>query len=183
MKRSVFSSALLTCALLLAGCGGGDMVGENSPTYPVPPLLKETTQKVVFSGKVLCKDKTERDVVLTIENIDRGTGDALFTVSFAGEEVKSKVPGTFREINNKSVIVNSTKFEVYYMKDNQQITNQFIFSTLTDPTTLVYSGDPSLAPVVLDPPAGGICRLAWAADGDADDSEGETVKFNTLSTQ
>lgn len=143
MKKFLFPLWSAAVSLCVSGCGG-DMVGENTPNYSVPPLMSENTQKITLSGRVVCQDASEKEVVLTITNIDKRTGNAIFTVSFAGDEVRQNASGTFREINNKSVVISSSSFDVTYLKaaGNERITNKFVFAEEGDVTTLVYSGDP-----------------------------------------
>ena len=188
MKKTVLMAALSVFSLSLLGCGGGEMVGENSPTYSMTPLLDDNIRKVVFTGTVQCEDKQNRNVILTVEIVDRTNGDALFTVSFNDEVVQDGVAGIFREVRNRSVVVFMDPFTVEYSSNGRHYTNQFVFPSKVLASTLLYSGDTSVG-VTLNPPPQNMCKLLWteeeedldAAAGDA--SSGKAVQFTDLRTE
>lgn len=186
MLKRIITALSLVAVLSVAGCGGS-MVGEDAPTYPVAPLLKEATQAVILRGTVQGKNGVDYDVVLTIRDIDRSSAgnNASFTIDFDGQLVKQGVAGTFREMNNRSVIVFTEPFQVSYMSDEagNPIYHDFVFYSSVTPSTLVYSGDPSEGPVDLNPVAQSICRLQWPDDNDANKTTPRPIQFETIETE
>lgn len=187
MKKTVLLSALAFGALLQVGCGGGEMVGENSPVYGVTPFLNDNINKVVFTGGVIGRDDKERPVILSIDIVDRTTGEATFTVSFNGSvpDDANSVTGRFREVRNRSVEVYMPEFTVTYKDtDNNEYTDKFVFAD-GPASTLLYSGDPA-AGVNLDPPPQKMCWLQWIEEGADAGQQGKvvvrSVQFTTLRT-
>lgn len=196
MQKKLITLLFLASVLVTVGCGGS-MVGEDAPAYRVSPLLKETTSEVIFGGNVTCQDGQTRNFTLTIQITDKDADEAQFTMALDGGTIApSVVNGTFKEGNNGTVLVYSDRpINVQYgtnpNNNNNPYTNQLLFDNAVDTTTLIYSGDPSLAEVQMNPPARTICHLEWTEEAAADDGDDAAeerkvkrpVNFNTIRTQ
>lgn len=194
VKRS-FAAFLLTAgAFMVSGCGGGGMVGEDAPTYPVSALLQENTQEIKLSGKATCRDG-ERKISLTIVPIDQR--QAKLTVELENDTpVVVTADGTFFEDTRRTIYLypNTTGAEVgvtyQYLVDTKTETANDKLVFYTDPTSLIYSGDPSVTNGVdLFGEALTICYMLWKEDGtDEDGNETHTrtkgvVRFTHLETK